>query len=217
MKKEDLKVLIFAALLVLFESAIYLLSKLSPIETTVLTSTFDDKLPFIAAFSLVYCLWYVYLILVPFILSRVDKKMLYKYASITIISIICGALVFIFFPTTIVRDVDLSNSNIIFKLILKVIYFMDTPILCCLPSMHCALSYIFIYTILKAKNFKWYYKLIIVITSLGIVASTLFIKQHVIWDVLAAIALFIIALIIDKFVPLDKWIEEKYEKINFKK
>ena len=50
MKKEDIRVLIFAALLVLFESVVYFLCKLSPLKLTVLGSSFDDKLPFFMSF-----------------------------------------------------------------------------------------------------------------------------------------------------------------------
>jgi len=215
MKKEDLKVLLLALALVLFESVIYFLCKLSPLEPLILTSSIDKKIPFVAIFCLIYSLWYIYLFLIPFIIYKCDKKSLFKYTSITIICVIVAAIVFIFFPTTIERNVDLSGVNPILKLILNVIYYMDTPNLCCLPSMHCALSYIFIYMSLKTKNLKWYYKLIIIITSLGIVASTMFIKQHVIWDALAAIVLVIISIIIDKFTNIDKFIEEKFEKFNF--
>lgn len=217
MKKEDIKALLLAASLIVFESIIYFICKLSPIKVTVLTSSFDEKLPFVAAFCLLYSLWFIYLLLIPFVIYKHEKKNLFKYTSITAISILLAAVIFIFFPTTIVRDVNLDGVNPVFKLILTVIYFMDTPNLCCLPSMHCALCYIFIYMVLKTHNLKWYYKALFVVTSLGIVASTMFIKQHVIWDVLAAIPLIIISVAIDKFVPLSKFIEEKYEKINFVK
>ena len=210
MKKDDIKALIFAIGLVIFESIVYFLCKFSPFETTLLTSEFDNNLPFIPAFCLLYSLWFIYLILIPFILYKFDIKRFFKYISITIICIIIGGLVFFFYPTTIARNVDLSNTNIIFKLILKVIYFIDTPILCCLPSMHCVLCYIYIYTSLRAKNLKWYYKMLIVTTSLGIVASTLFIKQHIIDDAIAAIFVVIIAIIIDKFTNLDKFISKKF-------
>ena len=215
MKKEDIKALLLALSLIVFESFLYYICKLSPFKATVLTSSFDEKLPFIAAFCLLYSLWFIYLLLIPFVIYKHDKKVLFKYTSIAAISIVIAFFVFLFYPTTIVRDVSLNGVNPIFRLILRVIYFMDTPNLCCLPSMHCALCYIFIYTILRTKNLKWYYKVLFVVTSLGIVASTMFIKQHVIWDVLAAIPLVVISIIIDRFTPLSKFIEDKYEKIDF--
>lgn len=214
MKKEDIRVLIFAALLVLFESVVYFLCKLSPLKLTVLGSSFDDKLPFIPFFACFYYLWYVYLFLIPLILNRVNKKYFFKYASTTVICILLGALIFILYPTTINRGVELNNYKSIFTYIVKFIYMTDNPNLCCLPSMHCALSFIFIYSTFKAKELKGSYKILIAITSLAIIASTLFIKQHVIWDVIAAFIVVTISIIIDKFVNLDKFIEKIFEKIK---
>ena len=185
--------------------------KLSPLKATVLSSTFDDNLPFIPFFSCFYYLWYLYLLIIPFILNRINKKYFLKYASITTISILMGALVFIFFPTTINRGINLNDYEpSIFIYIVKFIYFSDTPNLCCLPSMHCALSFVFIFSTIYAKEMKWYNKIIITITSLLIVASTLFIKQHVIWDAYAALGLVIIAILIDKYTNVGKFIEKRF-------
>ena len=214
MKKEDVKAIIFALLLILFESGVYFLCKLSPIEPTILTSSFDEKLPFVPFFACFYYLWYIYLLLIPFVLNRIGKKYFLKYASITIICVLIGALVFIFFPTTINRGIDLNNYKSIFTYVVKFIYFTDTPNLCCLPSMHCAMSFIFIYMAFKAKEMKWYYKVSIIITSLGIVASTLFIKQHVIWDVYAAIVLSIISILIARCANINQFIDKKISKIE---
>jgi len=214
MKKEDLKALVFALLLVLFESIVYFLCKFSPISVNILTSEFDAKLPLIPFFACFYYLWYIYLFLIPFILNRIDKKQFFKYASITVICILIGALIFIFFPTTFDRGVDLNNYKSIFTYLVKFIYFTDTPNLCCLPSMRCALSFIFIYISLKTKDLKWYYKLLITITSLGIVASTLLIKQHVIWDVFAAILVVIISILIDKYTNIGNIIENKLKFVE---
>lgn len=214
MKKEYLKVIVFSIFLVLFESFVYFICKLSPIDVTVITSSFDQKLPLIPFFCLFYYLWYIYLFLIPFIMYKVNPNYFYKYASITIITVLVGAIIFILFPTTIERGVNINEVKSIFKYPLKFIYFTDTPNLCCLPSMHCALAYIFMYMALSTKELKIPYKIMITLSSLGIVLSTLFIKQHVIWDVLAAILLIIISLIIDKFTKIDKFVQKKFE--NFK-
>lgn len=216
MKKEDLKALIFAGLLLAFETIAYFGCKFSPFKLTILTSSFDAKLPFIPAFSIFYYLWYVYLLLIPFVLYKVNKKRMFEYAKIVVISVLLASIIFIFFPTTIERGVNLIECHSIFEYIVKFIYFTDTPNLCCLPSMHCVLCFIFIYMSLKTKELKWYYKLFFVLTSLGIVASTLFIKQHVIWDVFAAIAVVTISVIISKFSKLDQVLEKYYEHFNFK-
>jgi len=216
MKKEDIKVLIMILGLVILETVVFFVCKFSPIEPTLLESSFDNNLPFVSWFGILYCLWYIYLFLIPYLFYKKDRKCFFKYFSITIICIIIAAFVFILYPTTVNRNVNFENTNLIMKYVLKFIYFMDTPALCCLPSMHCVLSFNFIYLSLKVKDLKWYYKFLICVTSIGIAFSTLFIKQHVIWDVYAAIAVIILGILIDKFVDLDKFIEKKFDKFNLK-
>ncbi len=214
MKKEDVKALIFALIPIAFESIIYFLCKLSPLEVTVLSSEFDNNLPFIPFFACFYYLWFLFLLVIPFVLNRMDRKYFLKYVTLTVICIVIGGLIFIFYPTTIDHGVNLDEYKSIFTYLVRFIYFTDEPNLCCLPSMHCTLSFIFIYTSLRAKEMKWYYKLLITLSSFGIVASTLFIKQHVIWDVYAAVALFAVAVLIDKFTNIGKYVENKVKKIE---
>lgn len=217
MKKENLKVLLFAGSLVLFESIIYFICKLSPIEVTVMRSAIDNKIPLVPAFVLFYFLWYIYLFVVPFILYKKNHKYLYKYAALTIMAVIIAGVIYMVFPTIVDRGVNIDESQSIFKYLVKFVYIADTPNLCCFPSLHCASSYIFMYMILTAKEIKKPYKILITLTSFGIVLSTLFIKQHVIWDALASVVLIIICLIINKYTKLDEFIEKKCERLISKK
>lgn len=212
MKKSDVKAILLACLPILFESVVYFISKLSPLSVTVLSSEFDNNLPFIPFFACFYYLWFLFLLLIPFILNRYGKKYFLKYVSISFICVILGAIVFIFYPTTIDHGVNLDEYKSIFTYLVRFIYFTDSPNLCCLPSMHCALSFIFIYNSLRVKEMKWYYKVLITFASLGIVASTLFIKQHVIWDVYAAIVVVIISILIDRFTNVSKLVNKIVDK-----
>ena len=214
MKKEDFKALIIAFLLILLESGSYFLCKLSPIPRTLLTSSFDDKLPFVPFFVCFYFLWYLFLLIIPFVLYKHEKKYLVRYASIDIICVIIASLIFIFFPTLIIRNVDVNNYKTIFIYPVKFIYFTDTPDLCCLPSMHCAMSFIFMYTALKIKEMKWYYKALIIFASFGIIASTLLIKQHVIWDVYAAIAVVVLSILLDRYTKVGEYFRNKVEELD---
>lgn len=214
--KEYKKVLIFTIVLVVFETIMYLLAKFSPFEPTILLSTLDQKLPVIQSFVMFYYLWYIYLIVLPCIFYYKDKKNFYKYFTLTALSVIIAFFIFFLFPTTIERGNIVFEENTIFTILLKIIYFTDTPILNCLPSMHCTLCFIFIYLTLKLRNFKWYYKLLIIITNVLIIVSTLLIKQHVIWDVLAALLLVIICNKIDRKFNLSEKFAIKYDEINIK-
>ena len=68
---------------------------------------------------------------------------------------------------------------------INIIYKVDTPVNL-FPSAHCALAILFIISTLDVKEIKKEYKILITITSVLIMLSTVFIKQHVIVDVLGA-------------------------------
>ena len=71
--------------------------------------------------------------------------------------------------------------------VVDIIYKVDTPVCNLFPSAHCAFSILFIISILDVKEVKKEYKILIIISSLLIILSTLFIKQHVVIDVLGAL------------------------------
>ena len=211
MKKENQKALILIIAIVLFESITYLLAKLSPFEPTLLISNLDNKLPLIKEFVIFYVLWYLYLFLLPYLFFKLDKSKYFKYLAVTSICIVISFFIFFFYPTTIIRgNIELSNNP--FAFILKLIYLIDTPVLNCLPSMHCALSMILLVLITKTCNLKKSYKIIINLTLILIIISTLLIKQHVIYDALVAIVIVVISFIINKIIKLDLKIAKYFNK-----
>lgn len=211
MKKENKKALALIVGIILFESITYLLAKFSPFEPTLLISKLDNKLPLVEEFVIFYVLWYLYLVLLPYLFFKLDRSKYFKYVAVTSICITISFFVFFFFPTTITRgNVNLSNNLFIF--ILKIIYFIDTPILNCLPSMHCALSMILFVLVTKTNNLKIGYKIIINLTLILIIISTLLIKQHVTFDVIAAVIIVFISFIINKIIKIDLKISACFSK-----
>lgn len=83
-----------------------------------------------------------------------------------------------------------------------------TPGINCLPSIHCLYSFLFIFAVLdtKSNSPKWM-KIFIITLSILVVLSTLFIKQHIVYDVIAAFAIGVVTWII-----IDKC--QLYKKIN---
>lgn len=213
MKKEDKKVLLMTISIILIETLSYFLTKFTPFKPNLLQSELDSKLPLVESFVIFYFLWYVYLLCLPYLLYKKDKSKFFKYAAITLISIILAAIIFIFYPTTIIRG-DLNLSNNIFGFLIKFIYFTDTPILNCLPSMHTVLSLIFIILISETKDIKISIKIALNISLLLIIASTLLIKQHVIVDIIAAIIIVILSIIINKIFKITEKIENLFIKIQ---
>lgn len=55
----------------------------------------------------------------------------------------------------------------------------------CFPSMHCIISFLFIFSVIGCRNLSNKYKWVISILSCLIVISTLLVKQHVVVDVIS--------------------------------
>ena len=136
--------------------------------------------------------WYVLLFLVPILYYIYDKKALKNYMYVNFISVFICGIVFVLFPTTIIRP-EVNNSGLTLWLI-NFIYAMDTPAVNCFPSIHCLICFIFILCNINSKLPK-YIKNTINIFSILIVFSTFFIKQHVIYDALASLVISIIVYI----------------------
>ena len=71
----------------------------------------------------------------------------------------------------------------------------------CAPSLHCSSCYLIIYTaMLSMRNMVGYVSIGVAIM---IVISTMTTKQHTLIDVLTAIPLFVVCLIIGRFIPFN--------------
>jgi len=205
MNKSDLKIIKKIIGLVVAQSLLFLLAKLSPISIHVLKSTFDSKIPFIPQFIYFYVSWYAMLFLIPFLLYKKNFECFEKYIWSSSISIVISFFIYFFYPTSIVRGTITLNN--ITGLITQFIYAIDTPILNCFPSMHCLLSFFFIFYIINLKNTSFFIKMFVAVWSLLIVASTLFVKQHILADVISA---FVFAVLI--FVVVEILYKKKNKK-----
>jgi len=215
MKKSKKLLIVFIIILsmVAFETIMYKLAAILSSEPYTLSSKLDNAIPFVPGFIYAYVFWYVMIFGVPFILYLKNKTSFYKYIVSLFISIIVGFVIFIAFPTTVARpNIEVQGIT---SWLVKTIYLLDTPSLCCLPSMHCALCFLMIIYTCTTKEFKIIQKIIITVLSLLVVASTMLIKQHVIIDaVLALIITLATVSIVGKF-KLQGKLQEKIEtKLN---
>lgn len=214
MPKRLLTAIIIIIISIAFESLMYELGRAFSHSPTLLVSSIDDKIPFLAGFIYPYISWYLMLFFVPIIIHKYSKADFCNYITTTIITIIIAFCIFIIFPTTVNRPniVGINFTSNITYLIFK----MDEPVLCCLPSMHCVLCFLFIIYTIKLKGLKSPFKVIITLWSSLVILSTLFIKQHVIYDILGAIIVVYLAYIICKKFNLSKYITCLYDKLYVK-
>ena len=86
----------------------------------------------------------------------------------------------------------IPKSDLLTDFIIRITYYFDNPPLNCFPSIHCLFCFQVIYSYLFSKydkKKKW----IFITISFLIIISTLFIKQHYIYDVISALLVCIIA------------------------
>jgi len=168
-----------------------------------LMTPIDQVIPFIEIFIVPYIIWYLYIIFSFCLLFILYRRKYYEgIASYNIGLIICY-LFYIFFQTTVQRPV-LTDDNF-FITLTKMIYSNDKPYNA-FPSIHVYTTYLFMVLLWKVKMNRWLW-LSVQITGLLIILSTLFVKQHVILDVVASI---VIVHIVSFAV---KWIAEKVTEL----
>lgn len=162
-----------------------------------LATPLDEHIPFIAPFVIFYVVAYLQWGLNYVLIGRDSKELCYRFVLGDIFSKIICLLFFIFVPTTLVRP-EITGADIFSKLV-RFIYSVDSPVNL-FPSIHCLESWCCIRAAfqmrLQTSQRTRLYRILTIIMSLGVFASTLFIKQHVIIDVFGGIGAFEIGLLL---------------------
>lgn len=206
-KKLEIKPIITTISLVCIQSILYFISKLLQGDLNLVGNVIDTKIPFVPAFFIPYCIWYLMIFIIPYYLYCKDKDKYIKYTMAYILCSMIGNIVFISYPSTVARPTVTGTD--IFSLIAKFIYWIDTPTNC-FPSLHCAISMLFILYICESKNTNIITKISVCIISILIMLSTLFTKQHVVVDFISGdILALIVYLIVKPSKKLPNYIKTK--------
>lgn len=206
-KKLEIKPIITTISLVCIQSILYFISKLLQGDLNLIGNVIDTKIPFVPAFFIPYCIWYLMIFIIPYYLYCKDKDKFIKYTMAYILCSMIGNIVFISYPSTVARPTVTGTD--IFSLIAKFIYWIDTPTNC-FPSLHCAISMLFILYICESKNTNIITKISVCIISILIMLSTLFTKQHVVVDFISGdILALIVYLIVKPSKKLPNYIKTK--------
>ena len=148
------------------------------------TSTWDNMIPLMPAWTLVYLgcffIWIVNYILV----CRESKEICYEFLSAEALSkLICG-IFFLTLPTTNIRPELVGNDC--FTQLLRFVYTVDRPVNL-FPSIHCLAIWFSWRGLLKCKKVpKWYKYLSFVFVWL-VFLSVLYTKQHILIDIIGGI------------------------------
>ena len=149
-----------------------------------LTIALDTQIPLVSIFVVPYIYWYIYMIVGYFLISINNRKEYMRSILGLFLGMWISYIIYFIFPTEIARP-NLVDSSF-FNRILNIIYAMDRPFNC-FPSLHVLGTY-FVMRYTKKENNKYIYFYTKVVGIL-IILSTVFIKQHFVLDVVAAIVL----------------------------
>lgn len=151
-----------------------------------ISTSIDQSIPFLSIFIIPYILWYAYIFCYLIYFCFKDTKIYLKTLILIVIAeLICFSIYF-FFQTTVPRP-TLVGDNFLYNLV-DWIYTKDKPVNC-FPSIHVLTTFIIMLASLHIKNKHLANTLCIHIAGTLIIISTLFVKQHVIFDLIGSMFL----------------------------
>ncbi|WP_318509136.1 phosphatase PAP2 family protein [Bacillus sp. T3] len=166
-----------------------------------LVTDLDRQIPFIKIFVIPYLFWYVFIFIGFLYLAYKNRKLFFQtLLQFNIGRLICYG-VYIVYQTHVPRP-QLTGDNWLINLV-HFVYRSDEPFNC-FPSIHVLTSYLMMKAYLVGEGIPRIYKVSVTLMSVLIIASTQFIKQHVLLDILGAI---VVAEVMTYFMAkLDKGI-----------
>lgn len=149
-----------------------------------LTSGWDNKIPFIKEWVIVYLACYVFWVVNYILVTHEEKETLYKFVFAEILAkFICG-IIFVILPTTNIRPA--VSGNDIFSWLMRFVYDIDIPSNL-FPSIHCLVSWFCFIGIRRSKRISLWYKVFSCIFAILVFLSTQFTKQHYLIDIAGGI------------------------------
>ena len=155
----------------------------------------DDLIPLCEYFLIPYALWMVFMVGMHLFTLIYDVETGKKYSKFLIIAFSVSTLTFLIFPTCQnLRPESFERSNL-FTWILGIMYQVDTNTNVC-PSEHVigALA-----VLAAAANCKFRTPgrtTVMAVTMLIVIASTVFLKQHSVLDIVAALPVCLVAYLV---------------------
>lgn len=155
-------------------------------------SPLDDLIPFCEAFLIPYVFWFVFLVGMHLYTLIYDVDAFKKMMRFIMITYSVTIIVYLLFPTCQnLRPEAFERDNILTRFMASY-YAFDTNTNVC-PSIHVIGSLAVMFTALHCKNYGRGLKITFALTAVLISISTVFVKQHSILDLLAALPLCFVA------------------------
>ena len=155
-------------------------SKLINIETGL-----DRSIPFIPQWIIVYFLAFLFWAVNGIIIVIGDKNNAVRFTCAFLMSMIVSAVCFVVFPATLTRP-EIAGDGF-FAQWMRFMYNADSPVCLC-PSMHVLISYMCWRGVFRSGNVSRGYRAFNFIFFVLVCFSVVFVKQHVLADIPAGIA-----------------------------
>ncbi|NQX61447.1 phosphatase PAP2 family protein [Paenibacillus qinlingensis] len=149
-----------------------------------LMTDLDRQIPFIKGFVVPYLFWYVFLAVGFLYLAYRDRSNYFQTLVEFIIGLLLCYSVYAIYQTTVPRP-DISGSDWLLQTV-QWVYRSDQPFNC-FPSTHVLTAYLMMRSYLRSVPIALRYKMIAAGMSILIIVSTLFVKQHVLMDIVGAV------------------------------
>lgn len=161
----------------------------------------DFAIPFVPAFIVIYVLSYLQWFGGYGLVAIESREVCYRVAASEIIAKLICLVIFMVLPTSLERPS--TEGYGIFGALTNLIYSMDTPT-ALFPSVHCLESWILFRTAHKITRYKKWLVPLSFVFALLVFASVLFVKQHLILDIPAAILVGEIGLYLGKKLKAER-------------
>lgn len=156
-------------------------------------SSIDGLIPFVPHMIYFYSIFYPFVFFVLYYVFIHDYENYRRGIIVGTVSYLITDIIFLVFPTIMIRpNVAYNQLDWLTALLIRITYTCDSPAINCFPSIHCLFCFQVMYMALTLKNSKWYDKLYIVYIGLLVSISTVFVKQHYVYDIIGALGLCII-------------------------
>lgn len=181
----------------------------------------DDAIPIVSAFIIPYIWSYLFWAMGPMVVSKCEKNHFLNYMAANLLSCVLGTIALALFPTYMNRVSEglfevVENPNFLDKLRMFW-YSLDGSEMAynLLPSFHCLNSTICFLGVMGRKEISLGYRIYSFVMMWLIFASTVFVKQHYVVDIITGAALGVISYFVCvKFRLGEKWFIPVIEKIK---
>jgi membrane-associated phospholipid phosphatase len=151
-----------------------------------ISTSFDHAIPFLSVFIIPYILWYAFIFCYLVYFCFKDTKVYLKTLILIVVAELICFVIYFFFQTTVPRPTIVGN-NLLNNLV-SWIYTNDRPFNC-FPSIHVLTTFVIMLASLHIKNKHIVNNICIHGIGTLIIISTLFVKQHVILDMIGSMFL----------------------------